>query len=64
MGKRVYAKEAEGSAFTLFGSPKWDIVCGECGHMFRAKLVLTKTPYAICDSCRSVNYIRGITYGE
>ena len=62
MPKVVNAREAEGSPFTLFGAPKWDIVCGNCGHNFIAKLVLTKTPYAICDSCQAVNKIRGITY--
>jgi len=62
MAKIVFAKEFEGSQFTLFRAPKWEIVCGNCGHRFMKKIVLASRPYAICDSCQAANRFRGITY--
>jgi len=62
MSKIVFAKEAEGSGFTLFRAPKWEIVCGNCNHTFLKRLVLASRPYAVCDCCQAVNRIRGLTY--
>ena len=58
----VYAKAFEGSAFTLFGAPKWEIKCGNCGHTFLKRIVLAKQPYAICDHCSAVNRFRRVEY--
>lgn len=55
--KTVNAHYFEGWSMSLFGSPKFTIICGECMCSWRQRIPMVNHPHVPCPACGTLNII-------